>query len=81
MQANRFKKEYDLLLDKQQKALHDKIVTHVETLEPLQQNILSNKNPNQTEQLQSRFIAEESRLDYLICEMYGLTQMEIKTIK
>lgn len=69
------------LLDKQQKALHDKIVTHVETLETLQQNILSNKNPNQTEQLQSRFISEESRLDYLICEMYGLTQMEIKTIK
>ena len=67
--------------NKQQKATHDKIVKHVETIETLQQTLLSNKNPNQTEQLENRIIAEESRLDFLIGEMYGLTTLEMRTIK
>ena len=66
---------------KQQKAIHDKVVKYVDSIETIQQSINTNKNPNQTEQLQSRLQAEENRLDYLIYEMYGLTQLEIKTIK
>ena len=67
--------------NKQQKAIHDKVVKYVESIETLQQNINTNKNPNQAEQLQSRLQAEENRLDYLMYEIYGLTQLEIKTIK
>ncbi|MDI9312239.1 MAG: TaqI-like C-terminal specificity domain-containing protein, partial [Limnohabitans sp.] len=67
--------------NKQQKTTHDKIVKHVEAIETLQQTLLSNKNPNQAEQLESRLIAEESGLDFLIGEMYGLTTLEMKVIK
>ena len=67
--------------NKQKKATHDKIVKHVETIETLQQTLLSNKNPNQAEQLQTRIIAEENRLDYLLYEIYGLTAIEMKLIK
>ncbi len=66
--------------NKQQKATHDKIVKHVEAIETLQQTLLLNKKPNQAEQLESRRIAEESRLEFLIGEMYGLTTLEMKVI-
>ncbi len=67
--------------DKQQKATHDKIVKQVENIETIQQSLIVSKNQNQTEQLQNRLQAEENRLDYMVYELYNLTQIEIKAIK
>jgi type I restriction-modification system DNA methylase subunit len=67
--------------NKEQKTQHDKIVKQVENIETIQQSLTIAKNQNQTEQLQNRMQAEETRLDYMVYDLYNLTQIEIKAIK
>jgi len=69
------------ITDKLQKTKHDKIVKQVEIIAAVKQSMITTKNQNQTEQLQNLLQAEDTRLDYMIYDLYNLTQIEIKVIK
>jgi len=69
------------ITDKLQKTKHDKIVKQVEIIAAVKQSMITTKNQNQTEQLQNLLQAEDTRLDYMVYDLYNLTQIEIKVIK
>ena len=85
----RFKKIYTSLLpikkldlnNKQDKEMHDKIVTLVDNIITLNKNLAVEKNPNSITMLNRQINAVDKQIDALVYKLYNLSDEEIKIIE
>jgi adenine-specific DNA-methyltransferase len=69
------------LIDKTEKSLHDEIVTNVEALLKLNEELKDAKLQTKITQLQSRIAHHEQRVNDLVYKLYDLTPEEIALVE
>lgn len=62
-------------------ALHDKMVTLVESMLSLHEKQATEKNPNTLRMLATEITATDRRIDHLVYELYDLTEEEIALVE
>jgi hypothetical protein len=67
--------------DKSDKAKHDKMVSLVEQMLDLHKRLKIEKTPDDKIKLQRQIDATDKQIDQLVCELYGLTEEEIKIVE
>ena len=67
--------------NKTEKALHDKLVSHVETMLSLHQRLAAVKTPDERTRLERQIAATDEQIDRLVYELYGLTDEEIQIVE
>jgi hypothetical protein len=67
--------------NKEEKAMHDKMVSLVDTMLDLNKKLQETKTPHERELLERRIKATDNRIDTLVYELYGLTDDEIRIVE
>ena len=67
--------------NKTDQAAHDKLVTHVEKMLALYQQLAAAKTPQDTTLLQRQIAATDKQVDQLVYALYGLTDEEIALVE
>ena len=67
--------------DKEDKALHDRMVALVELMLDLHSKLAGAKAPQAKTVLQRRIETTDRRIDELVYELYGLTEEEIQIVE
>jgi hypothetical protein len=63
------------------KALHDKMVSLVESMLELHKKLSAAKTPNEKTVLQRQIDSTDEQIDRLVYELYGLTEEEIQIVE
>ena len=69
------------LNNKQDKEMHDKMVTLVDSIISLNKKLASEKNPNSINMLNRQINAVDKQIDVLVYKLYNLSDEEIKIIE
>ncbi len=69
------------LKNKSEKNLHDKIVSHVDTMLDLNKQLPNAATPTEKQQLENRIAYTDKKIDELVYELYDLTEEEIKIVE
>lgn len=67
--------------DRTDKSHHDKMVSLVEQMLSLNKQLASAKTDHEKTALQRQIEATDKQIDQLVCELYGLTEEEIKIVE
>ncbi len=68
-------------LTQKEKAMHDKMVSLVDSMLDLNKKLHKTKTPHERELLERRIKATDNRIDTLVYELYGLTDEEIRIVE
>ncbi|MCK4738516.1 MAG: N-6 DNA methylase [Deltaproteobacteria bacterium] len=69
------------LSNKTEKAVHDKMVSLVNTMLELNKKLAKTKIPHERDLTERRISATDTQIDTLVYELYGLTKEEIKIVE
>ncbi|MCW5554168.1 MAG: N-6 DNA methylase [Verrucomicrobiae bacterium] len=67
--------------DKADKAAHDRMVSLVETMLALHQQLAAARTPQERTALERQIAATDTQIDRLVYDLYGLTEDEIKIVE
>jgi hypothetical protein len=66
---------------KSDQALHDRMVTLVETMLALHRRLAAARTPQEQTALERQIAATDTQIDRLVYDLYGLTEEEIKIVE